>query len=93
VRTIRLQGLVADVSGDTIIINIGAKAGVKKGDKLEVSRHGREITDPATGRVIRRIPDRLGDIVITEIDDLSATGKFTGAGQPQVGDMVKTSDK
>lgn len=93
VRTIRLQGLVADVSGDTIIINIGAKAGVKKGDKLEVSRQGREITDPATGRVIRRIPDRLGDIVITEIDDLSATGKFTGAGQPQVGDMVKTSDK
>ncbi len=93
VRTIRLQGLVADVSGDTIIVNIGAKAGVKKGDKLEVSRQGREITDPATGRVIRRITDQVGELVITEVDDLSATGKFTGSGQVQVGDMVKTSDK
>jgi curli biogenesis system outer membrane secretion channel CsgG len=93
VRTIRLQGLVADVSAGTMIINVGAKAGVKVGDKLEVSRPGREITDPATGRVIRRITDRLGDVTITEVDDVSATGKFAGTGEPKVGDIVKTQDK
>ncbi|MBI3683942.1 MAG: curli production assembly protein CsgG [Acidobacteria bacterium] len=89
-RTIRLQGLVADVNGGILIINIGSKAGVKSGDKLEVSRPGREITDPATGRVIRRITDRVGELVITEADESSATGRFSGSGEPKVGDIVKT---
>lgn len=92
IRQIRLQGLVADASNGTIILNIGAKAGVKVGDKLEISRPGREITDPTTGRVIKRITDRLGEVTITEVDDLSATGKFTGTGDPRVGDIVKTVD-
>lgn len=93
VRTIRLQGLVADASGGTIVLNIGSKAGVKVGDKLEVSRAGREITDPATGRVIRKITDRIGEVTVKEVDELSATGAFSGPGQPKVGDLVKTVDK
>ncbi len=92
IRTIRLQGLVADFSGGVIIINIGAKAGVKAGDKFEIARPGREITDPATGRVIKRITDHLGEIVITQVDELSATGKFTGSGDPRAGDMARTPE-
>ncbi|MCC6363645.1 MAG: curli production assembly protein CsgG [Bryobacterales bacterium] len=92
VRTIRLQGLVADFSNGAIIINIGSKAGVKVGDKFEIARAGREITDPATGRVFKRITDHLGEIVITQVDELSATGKFTGPGEPRVGDMARTPE-
>lgn len=91
-RTIRLQGLVADVSGATLIINIGKKAGVKVGDTFDVSRQGREIRDPATDRVIKRITDKVGQLTITEVDDLSATGKFSGSGTPQAGDAVKTPE-
>ncbi len=82
------SGLVADVSGDTLVLNIGARAGVKIGDRLPVKRAKREIKDPATGKVIRRIEDNVGEISITEVDDTSSVGKFSGAMKPSVGDSV-----
>jgi curli biogenesis system outer membrane secretion channel CsgG len=87
--TVTLNGLVADVSGDSLVLNIGSRAGVKVGDKLTVSRVGREIRDPATGKVIRRVEDKLGEITISEVDEGSAVGKYSGTGQVKVGDAVK----
>ena len=89
-HTVTLSGLVADVSGKTLVINIGSKAGVKVGDRLAVKRTGRQITDPATGKVIRRVEDSLGEILVTEVDDTSAVGTYTGPGVPKVGDAVRT---
>ena len=93
IRTLRIKALVADVSGSTIIINLGARAGVKVGDRLEVVRQGREIRDPETGRVIKRVTDAVGTLEITEVEDLSATGKFSGSMPPQVGDLVRSPEK
>jgi curli biogenesis system outer membrane secretion channel CsgG len=84
-----INGLIADVSGNTLIINVGKKAGVKVGDKLEVSRPVRTIKDPATGKVIKSVTDKVGEATITEVDDDSATATFNGAGAAKVGDMVK----
>jgi curli biogenesis system outer membrane secretion channel CsgG len=89
-KTFNIDGLVADVSGDTLIINVGTRAGVKKGDVLQVRRVGREIRDPASGKVIRRVEDSLGQLTITEADEASAVGKFTGAGEVKVGDTVRS---
>ncbi|MCS7025560.1 MAG: curli production assembly protein CsgG [Bryobacteraceae bacterium] len=91
-RTVKLQALVADVSGDTVIINAGSRVGVKVGDKLLITRSNREVKDPATGRVIKRIMDQIGELIITEVDESSATGKFKGPATPQVGDTVKTPE-
>jgi curli biogenesis system outer membrane secretion channel CsgG len=88
-HTIRLDGLVADASGDSLVLNIGSKAGVHVGDRLEVSRPVRTIKDPSTGKVIRQIENKLGEVVITEVDELSSVGKFTGSGPVKVGDTVK----
>jgi curli biogenesis system outer membrane secretion channel CsgG len=84
-----VEGLVADVSGKTLVINIGTRAGVRPGMTLTVRRVGREIRDPATGRVIRRVEDTLGTLTITEADEESAVGIFSGPGTPKVGDTVK----
>lgn len=84
-----IEGLVADVSGDQLILNVGAKAGVKAGDHLLVVRQARAIKDPATGKVLRYVEDRLGDVVITEVEADSSTGRFTGSMTPKVGDTVK----
>lgn len=88
-KVIKLEGLVADASGGTLILNIGSKAGVKVGDQLSVKRTGREIRDPATGKVIRRIEEPLGEVTITEVDELSAVGKYTGATPAKTGDTVR----
>jgi curli biogenesis system outer membrane secretion channel CsgG len=89
-RTVNVDGLVADATNGIIVLNVGAKGGVKVGDVLHIKRTGREIKDPATGRVIRRDEKKLGDVTITEVDDLSAVGKFSGGENPKVGDVVSS---
>jgi len=89
--TIAINGLVADAAPDgTIVINVGSKSGVKVGDTLEVKRKVREVRDPATGKVIRSIENSLGTITITDVDENSAVGKFSGAGAVKVGDVVSS---
>jgi curli biogenesis system outer membrane secretion channel CsgG len=87
-HVVRLEGLVADASGDTLILNIGSKAGVKVGDRLQVTRPIRQVRDPATGKVIRNIEDKLGEVVITDVDESSSTGRYSGS-PAKVGDAVK----
>jgi curli biogenesis system outer membrane secretion channel CsgG len=89
-QVLQISGLVADVSGNTLILNVGSKAGVKVGDHLGVFRQGRQIKDPATGKVLKTIVTKLGDATITEVEDTSSTGTYTGE-TPKVGDAVRNS--
>jgi curli biogenesis system outer membrane secretion channel CsgG len=89
VKVIKIDGLVADASPDgTIIVNVGSKDGVKVGDTLSVNRKVRDVKDPTSGRVIRSVVDTVGTLKITEVDESSAVGKFTGSGPAKVGDTV-----
>ena len=92
VKAVTIDGLVADVSPDgTIIINVGTKGGVKKGDTLDVNRKVRDVRDPASGKVIRSVVDKVGTLKITEVDEASAVGKFTGPAPAKVGDAVSNA--
>ncbi|HYX54114.1 MAG TPA: CsgG/HfaB family protein [Candidatus Limnocylindrales bacterium] len=84
------SGLVADVSGNTIILNVGSKAGAHVGDKIEISRAVRTVKDPATGKVLKTITNKVGEATITEVDADSATATFNGSGAAKVGDVAKT---
>ena len=92
IPTVKMEvnGLVADVSGSTLIINVGKKSGVHVGDKLIVSRQVRTVKDPATGKVIKSVEDKVGEATVTEADNDSATVTFSGSGPAKVGDVVKT---
>ncbi len=85
---VKTEGVIADVSGATVIINIGRNAGLKKGDRLEVKRVTREVKDPETGKVLRVVSDKVGEVVLTDVDDTSAEGKFSGNGAAKVKDKV-----
>ncbi|HBY61062.1 MAG TPA: curli production assembly protein CsgG [Solibacterales bacterium] len=89
-KTVVVDGLVADVSGNQIVLNVGSKAGVKIGDRLQVKRTGREIRDPASGKVIRRMEQTLGEVTVTEVDEVSSVGVYSGPGAVKVGDAVRT---
>jgi curli biogenesis system outer membrane secretion channel CsgG len=88
-RAIKIDGLVADAADGVLVLNVGSRAGVKVGDRLKVVRTGREIRDPATQKVIRRIEEQLGEVVITEVDELSSIGKHSGSTPAKVGDRVR----
>ncbi len=85
---VEISGLVADVSGNSLILNVGSKSGVKVGDVLQISRVVRTVKDPATGKVIKSIANKIGDAKVTEVDENSATVIFTGAEVAKVGDAV-----
>ena len=60
--------------------------------RLVVERVSREVKDPATGKVLRRITAPVGEIEVTEADEGSAVAKtITGTGI-KVGDVVKTKE-
>lgn len=86
---VEIRALVADVSGGEVTINMGTGAGVKVGGEYDVVRPGREIRDPATGRVLRRTTTPVGKLKISQADEGSATGTLTG-GPARVGDCVGT---
>jgi curli biogenesis system outer membrane secretion channel CsgG len=90
-RELTVDGLVAAVEGGTIVLNVGRRAGVKVGDQLSVERMTREIKDPATGRVIRRMTDKVGVLKITEVDDDSALASVVSGSGFKVGDAVKSA--
>ena len=89
-RTVHVEGLVAAVDGGQIILNVGARAGLKVGDQLNVERVTREIKDPSTGAVIRKMSSTIGVIKLTDVDDGSAVGTAVSGSGFKVGDMVKT---
>ena len=88
---LNINGVVADVSGNTLIINVGKKAGVHVGDTLEVDRQVRVVKDPTTGKVIKAVTDKMGTATVTDVDDDSSTATFSGAGAVKVGDVVKNN--
>jgi curli biogenesis system outer membrane secretion channel CsgG len=89
-RQVVVEGLVAAAEGGQIVINVGSKAGVKVGDQLNVERVSREIKDPSTGKVIRRMTSPVGVIRVTDVDDQSAVGAPVSGSGFKVGDAVKT---
>jgi hypothetical protein len=83
-----IDGVVADATGGTVVLNVGSRKGLKAGDRLEVRRKIRDVRDPATGKILRSISDKVGEVVITDVDDQSAVGRYTGTTPAKVGDMV-----
>ena len=74
----------------TFFINVGSRSGLQVGDKLEISRAVRTVKDPATGKILKTVTNKIGDATVTEIDANSTTVTFTGSGPVKVGDVAKT---
>jgi curli biogenesis system outer membrane secretion channel CsgG len=85
------SGLVADVSGTTLIINIGNKVGVRVGDTIDISRAIRTVKDPTTGKVLKTVTNKLGSATVTDVDADSATATYNGATAPKVGDVAAST--
>jgi curli biogenesis system outer membrane secretion channel CsgG len=89
-RTITIDGVVASVDGGQIVLNVGKRAGVNVGDTLQVVRVTKEIKDPATGAVIRRLTTQVGVIKATDVDDASSVCTPVSGSGFAVGDHAKS---
>ncbi len=89
-RVIKVQGLIAAVDGDTIVLNVNASSGIHVGDQMTVERVTKEIKDPSTGQVIRRLANQVGVIKITDVDEKSSIAVAVSGSGFKAGDVVKT---
>jgi len=86
---ITVDGKIADVDGTTLTLTVGKNQGLKVGDTVAIEHFVKEVKDPDTGAVIRRVTQPLGTAKITSVDDRTSVATFSGVGQPKVGDAVK----
>ncbi|MCK4618861.1 MAG: hypothetical protein KAT52_02855 [Desulfobacterales bacterium] len=83
------ETLVADVAGNTITLNKGSNAGFKTGQEVAISRKGKVIKDPQTGKVLKIKYEKIGDIKLTEVEDSYAEGEVISGSGFNVGDIVR----
>ena len=88
-RQLEVSGIVADVTGNTLVLNVGSKDGVKVGDVLDISRPVKTVKDPNTGKILRTITSKMGTATVTDVDSQSATANYSGGSPAKVGDAVK----
>ena len=89
-HTTTVEGVVAAVEGNQIVLNVGGKAGVKVGDQFNVERVTKEIKDPTTGSILRRLATTVGVVKATDVDDVSAICEPVSGSGFKIGDRVKT---
>jgi curli biogenesis system outer membrane secretion channel CsgG len=82
-----VEGRVADVSGKTLVLNVGSNDGVNVGEIFEVLRIVREVKDPVTKETLDVVTEKTGEMTITSVRDKVATGSYTGSAA-QVGFMA-----
>jgi curli biogenesis system outer membrane secretion channel CsgG len=74
-----VEGRVADVSGKTLVLNVGSNDGVNVGEIFEVLRIVREVKDPVTKETLDVVTEKTGEMTITSVRDKVATGSYTGS--------------
>lgn len=93
-RTPVIDGLVADANeSGHLVLNVGARDGVKLGDRLQVWRAGREIRDPVSDKLLMRDDTLLGEAVVTTVTDVSSIAQYKGTEPVKVRDLVKSFPK
>jgi curli biogenesis system outer membrane secretion channel CsgG len=83
-------GLVADVDGNEVYVNIGQTGNVAVGDLFDITRVGRRITDPASGQLLGVTETPVGRIQITSVQaQFSVGAPPSGAIAAQKGDIAR----
>ena len=89
-RRVLVEGLVAAADDDIVILNVGSNAGVRVGDRMSIERVTREIRDPVTNEILRRLSTEVGMIELFDVDAVSSIGRIVIGGGFQVGDVATT---
>lgn len=88
-KELEMTAQIADADGSRVVLNVGARAGVRVGDRFEVARVKKEIRDPVTNVVIDLMTERVGEAVVTQITESIAVASYTGPAGAKIGDTAR----
>ncbi len=89
-RIIKVEGTISAVDNGQIVLNIGAKTGIKAGDHMSIERVTSTIKDPTTGAVLRRMTSKMGELEVTDVDEVSAVCRIVAGNGFKIGDVART---
>jgi curli biogenesis system outer membrane secretion channel CsgG len=78
-RVHEVEGMVAEIAGSTVTLNVGSNDGVSVGDVFEIVRSIGEVKDPITHEVLHRNTEKKGEMTVAVIFDRIASGTYAGA--------------
>lgn len=85
-----VQGKIADVTGNQVILNVGKINGLSVGDSLQVERVIKTVKDPVSGKVLKEVTGTVAVIKLTQVENDNATAEIVkSTGNVNVGDNVK----
>lgn len=89
-RQVVVEGLVAAVDDGIVILNVGSDAGAAVGDRMRIERVTREIRDPVTDEILRRLSSEVGTVELIDVDAVSSIGRILVGTAFQIGDLATT---
>jgi curli biogenesis system outer membrane secretion channel CsgG len=86
-KKIELDAQIANITGSTVMLNVGSTSGVQVGDRFQLGP-GVEVRDPATKELLDLQITPVGELVISTVRDKIATGTYKGP-PLKVGDWAR----
>ncbi|MFN0101096.1 MAG: CsgG/HfaB family protein [Bryobacteraceae bacterium] len=77
-RSRTVEGRVAKIAGNSVILGIGSSDGVQAGDRFEIHKIIDEVIDPGTKEVLDVQTAKVGELVVDNPREKIATGVYTG---------------
>jgi hypothetical protein len=71
-----VEGYVVNQDQDILYIDIGGEKGIRKGSKCVAFREGEKILHPVTGEVLGSRVTKLGELVVTQVQNKVAATKI-----------------
>ena len=78
VKPRKIEGRVASVTPNGVYIALGSYNGVLTGDRYEVRQINNRVFDPEIKEPIATEAVKVGELVVTEVDEKSAIGNYGG---------------
>jgi hypothetical protein len=84
-------GYVIQVEGNKVVVDLGAEAGVKDGDVLEVVREGKQIVHPVTGVLLPAAMEIIGELKVVSASPAMSNCKVKSAkgGEVALANLVR----
>jgi curli biogenesis system outer membrane secretion channel CsgG len=80
---------VVDVKGDQVFINAGANMNLQPGTRIAAYSKGEELTDPTTGLSLGSQDTRVGELVVTRVEEKFSIGTYAGDAPVKRGDVLR----
>lgn len=74
----QIEGRVASLTANGAYLTVGSEDGVLRGDRFEILKINGEIKDPTTKEVIDIDAAKIGELVVDNVRDKTATGLYGG---------------